>query len=75
MKKKTQNNFNLYDWSSNVYLKDVRVSKSIMLSEQFSEEHYELPKIVIHKKFSNLLCEAYQKCFYGPLTRIPRPLS
>lgn len=70
------------DWSSTVYLYKnrypSRTSPQIIdLSPLTTEESsiYALPSVSINKDFSDLFRLAYQKCFYGSLTSIPRPLK
>ena len=69
------------DWSSTIRLyKNRNLSKECPQSNDLtpitSESNiYILPTVEINKDFSDLFQLAYQKCLYGPLTSIPRPLK
>ena len=70
------------DWSSTVLLyKNQNLSKSYPLNlpsiTKSTDDYciYTLPTVCILPNFSDLFRSAYQKCLYGSLTSIPRPLK
>lgn len=67
------------DWSSTVFLyKNEKLTDSQQQNipeKEKSEQFYILPSVHVVKDFNDIFRLAYQKCLYGPLTRIPRPLK
>lgn len=66
------------DWTSTVFLlkNQNRIKDCQKITEkERSEKFYILPIVHVQKDFNDILRLAYQKCLYGPLTTIPRPLK
>ena len=72
-----ENHLVMQDWSKTRKNSSDHVKSLKLASVQDENDPYIFPQILKFKcsGFKEIFTSAYQKCLYGPLTTIPRPLQ
>ena len=79
LNKNIKNHLGSLDWSDPVIIKTISINyitEIVNILEVDETDQFIVPPILNYKNdFKNLFALAYQKCLYGPLTSVPRPLK